>query len=154
MLFFLQEHISHKWRYQVLDHVFGLQNHIHFLVPQRQYTIINHKTSVTNTQHTHFRFLVNGQAGRFYWFGPGSVGWGWVHFWVIGQQLGWQGQAYFGWTQLERSPPLLCGLWAFKEPTWACFQGVAGVIQECEHIGLGTQLPCRHTYLILLAYTE
>lgn len=34
------------------------------------------------------------------------------------------------------------------------FSGVAGVIQECEHIGLGTQLPCRHTYLILLAYTH
>ena len=57
--FFLQEHISHKWRYQVLDHVFGLQNHIHFLVPQRQYTTINHKTSVTNTQR--YSFLLPSQ---------------------------------------------------------------------------------------------
>lgn len=57
--FFLKEHISHNWKYQALDQVFGLQSHIHFLVPQRQCMIINHKTSVTNTQQ--YSFLLPSQ---------------------------------------------------------------------------------------------
>lgn len=153
-MLFLHEHISHKWRYQVLDHVFGLQSHIHFLVPQRQCMIINHKTSVTNTQQ--YSFLLPSQWASW------EILLIWTRLCWLGLTLflghrsaaGLAGAGLFWMVTTGKITPVTVWPVSLQGANLGLFSGVAGVIQECEHIGLGTQLPCRHTYLILLAYTQ